>query len=435
MVPPCININSPHGFNAKLPRMSRVRVNFSGSRIKDIAAKVQAQVRRSEICSCIKPDMEIAVGCGSRGEANNALIAAILVNELKKSGARPFIFPAMGSHGASSAQGQIKVLASLGISEKTMGCLIKSTMETTCIGQMDDGIPIYLDKNACRADGVVLINRIKPHTTFRGPIESGIVKMMAIGMGKAKGADTLHAHGFGAFSKLLPKAAQFIMTKIPFLFGLATVENAYHETAIVKAIPAKSLIPEEIKLQSRAKQMMGSLLFDKIDVLILDEIGKNISGAGFDPNIVGRNNRFVEWDGPLVKKIVLLDLSAKTEGNAVGMGLADVITMDLFNKIDFDTTYTNVVSSNLLDGGAIPMIANTEQQAISMAAMTVEKVPSKQCKIVKMKNTLEVSEILVSESLWPQVRSHPDMAFVGEPFEFKFDNQGRLLATEQGARA
>ncbi|MBW2060529.1 MAG: DUF2088 domain-containing protein [Deltaproteobacteria bacterium] len=426
MIDDQIEVNIAGGLDIPLPQMVKVRVNFEAPRIENVVQAVVEQFKREEIRKKIKPGSSIAVGCGSRGVTNIAAITKAVVSEIKALGGRPFIFPAMGSHGAATAAGQRQVLENYGITEDHAGCPIRSTLETQEIGALDDGTPIHIDQYACDADGIVLINRIKPHTNFRASIESGIVKMMAIGMGKIKGATMLHTHGFGAFGDLMPQAAHFIMNKLPFLFGMGIVENALHETAILKIIPAESLIEEEAGLQRRSKELMGRLLFDMIDVLVIEEIGKDISGAGFDPNITGRNNRFIEWKGPLVKKIVLLNLSAETHGNATGVGLADVITMELYRKMDISATYTNTITSTYLDSASIPLIMNTEQEAIQLAAKTLVGVRPEDCRIVCIKNTRELSEIMVSEPMLAKVRKHPLMEAVTRPGPFNFDSQGNL---------
>lgn len=423
-----IEVNISGGLDIPLPRMVPVRVNIASAHIADISGAVVEQLSQQQIRDKIKPGMTIAVGCGSRGVANIAEVAKAVVAGIKALGGNPFIFPAMGSHGAATAEGQRGVLESYGISEDYAGCPIRATMETDELGRLEDGTPIYMDQFASQADGVVLINRIKPHTNYRSDIESGIVKMMTIGMGKIKGATTLHTHGMDVFGELLPSAARFIMARRPFLFGVGLVENAQDETAIIEAIPAEGLFEREAALQAKSKEMMGRLLFDEIDVLIIDEMGKNISGAGFDPNVTGRNNRFIDWSGPHVKKIVVLDLTEETHGNATGLGVADVITMELYRKIDVGATYANVITAAVLDGAAIPIIMNTEEEAIKLAVKTVLRVKPPDCRIVRIKNTLELSRVMVSEPMLEEVGGHRNMEAAGAPVPFKFDQEGNLRA-------
>ena len=423
-----LKVNIAGGLDIPLPRMARIRQNFESHEIGDVAAAVRAELDKPEITSRVKPGAKIAIGVGSRGVNNIEIAVRAVAEGLKKHGAEPFIFPAMGSHGGATAEGQTEVLANYGVTEERVGAPIRATMDTVIVTEMDDGTPLHMDKFAHEADGVVLINRIKPHTTFRGAIESGIAKMMIIGMGKIGGATILHTrHGMDRFAEVLPKAAEVLMEKIPFLFGLGMVEDAYDHTAIVEAIPSDQLIARETVLQQRAKDLMARLYFDDIDVLIIERMGKEISGSGFDPNITGRNNRGVEgFDLPRVQKIVVLDLSDQTHGNATGMGLADVITLRLFKRIDFAYTYANVITSAYLDGALIPLVMPTEQDAIRLAVKTVPRVPSEQARIVRIRDTLTLSEIEVSEPMLEEVRANGKLEIIEEPAAMSFDAEGRL---------
>ena len=423
-----IETNISGGLDIPLPRMVPVKVTFDTNKLDNIPARVAEQFQNPAIKDTIKAGQTIAVGCGSRGVANIAETAQAVISQIKALGGEPFIFPAMGSHGSATAEGQRAVLEGYGITEGFVGCPIRATMDTHELGALPDGTPIYIDQYAHEADGIVLINRVKPHTNFRGDLESGIVKMMAIGMGKIKGATTLHTHGMDSFGTLLPVVAEFIMERKNFLFGVGLVENAHDDTALLEVLPAETLFDTEAVLQAKAKQMMGRLFFDKIDVLIIDEMGKNISGAGFDPNVTGRNNRFVVWDGPLVQKIVVLDLTKETKGNATGLGLADVITMKLYQQVDIASTYANVITSAYLDGAVIPLIMNTEEEAIKLAVKTVVRVKPPDCRIVRIKNTLELCEIMVSEPMLEDVQRHPDMDTAGAPASLGFDTKGNLDA-------
>ena len=312
-----IDVNIAGGLDIPLPNMVPVEVSFEAPTLESIDRTVSEQFKNPAVREKIKPDQIIAIGCGSRGIARINEVAKAVVTEIKALGGKPFIFPAMASHGAATAEGQKQVLEGYGITEEYVGCPLRATMDVVTVAELDDGTPIYMDRYASEADGVVLINRVKPHTNFRAPIESGIVKMMTIGMGKISGATELHFHGFEAFGELLPKAARTIMAKRNFLFGVGIVENAYEDIAIIEAMPPETLFDRETELTVRSRELMSKLLFDVIDVLVIDEIGKDISGSGLDPNITGRNNRFIPWSGPPeVQKIVLLDLTEKTHGNA-----------------------------------------------------------------------------------------------------------------------
>ena len=423
-----IETNIAGGLDVPLPRMVHVRQKFDRPRLASVTATVVEQFKRPEVRAKVKPGMTIAVGCGSRGINNIAECTKQVIAELKALGAKPFIFPAMGSHGGATAEGQREVLEGYGITEATMGCPVHSQMDVVELGKLDSGMPVYMDKLAAAADGVVLICRAKPHTNFRAPIESGIVKMMTIGMGKIIGATTLHTDGMDAFGELLPNAARLIMAKKNFLIGVAMVENAADETAIIEAVPGEQVFDREPVLQAKAKSLMARLQFDEIDVLVVERIGKNISGSGMDPNITGRNCRFTEWDmKPLVKKIAILGLTPETHGNATGLGLADVITMRLYRDIDIAKTYANVITSTYLDGAGIPIIMNTDQEAIQLAVKTVVRVKPQDTKIVRVANTLEIMDIHVSEPLLPLVKANPSMfEIVGDLEAFKFDAKGTL---------
>jgi hypothetical protein len=430
-----IEVNIGGGLDVPIPRMVNVRQKFPAVKLDDVAGEVAAQFKRPDIRAKIKPGQTIAVGCGSRGVNHIADAALAVVNGIKGLGGKPFIFPAMGSHGSATAEGQKQVLAGYGITESAMGCPVRATMDTVEVGRLEDGAPIHMDRFAAEADGVVLINRIKPHTNFRAPIESGILKMLVIGMGKIIGATTLHTYGMDTFGELLPRVGRIIMAKKNFLFGVGLVENAYDETALLEAIPAERLFVREAELQAQAKEMMPRLCFDEIDALIIDEMGKNISGAGFDPNITGRNNRCVDWNmKPRVQKIVVLGLTEETHGNATGMGLADVITMRLFRQMDVGPTYANVITSAYLDGAAIPIIMNTEREAIQLAIKTVLRVKPLDCKIVRIRNTLAIGQIQVSEPLLEVVRRDPgQFEVLGAPMAMKFDEQGNLQTAFRAA--
>ena len=428
MIPDRIEVNIAGGLNFALPPMTRVRQKFVATRIADVAAAVRQEFARPEVRALVKAGQAVAVGCGSRGINNIAVIARTVIAELKALGAAPFIFPCMGSHGAATAEGQKKVLENYGITEQSTGVPIKATMETVVVGHLEDGTPVYMDRNAAEAEAIVVINRIKPHTGFRGATESGLTKMLAIGIGKIVGAATYHNHGMDAFPDLLPRIRQVNITKRNVLFGVGVVENAYDETAHVEIVLAAKLAAREPELQDMAKRMMPQLCFDDIDVLVIEEMGKDISGAGFDPNITGRNRRAVQWTAkPRVKKIAVLGLSAVTHGNATGVGGADVITLRLYKEIDVASTYANVITSMNLDGACIPVVMNSDREAIALCVRTVIRVKPEDCRIVRIRNTLRLGEIEVSQSLLEEVRRQPErFGIVDGPHEWPFDAQGNL---------
>lgn len=435
MIEDRIEVNIAGGLDIALPPMAAVRQKFTTTRVDDIAAAVAREFERPEIRSSIGRGARIAVGCGSRGVANYAHITRAVIAQIKDAGGDPFVFPAMGSHGAATAEGQRRVLEDAGITENFVGAPIHASMDTIEAGRMADGTPVHADAIAAAADGIVLINRVKPHTTFRGPIESGITKMLAIGMGKIKGAAQLHTHGMDRFPEVLPEAARVVMARLPFLFGVAAVENAHEDTALIECIPAARLFEREPELLAMAKETMARLYFDDIDVLVIDEMGKEISGTGFDPNVTGRQKRNVAWSGgPRIKKIVVLSLTERTHGNATGVGSADVITMRLYRAIDVGPTYANVITSTYLDGAAIPMIMNTDREAVQLAVKSILRVKPADARIVHIRNTLELQRIRVSAPLLAEVRSQPErFEIVSGPLPWVFGTDGSLAKVDAEA--
>ncbi len=435
MIKDRIDVNIAGGLDIEMPKMVTVQQKFDAPKVADIPGLIESEFSKDEIRSTVKPGQVIAVGCGSRGIANIAIIAKSVIDGLVSLGAKPFIFPCMGSHGAASAEGQKQVLAGYGISEATMGVPVRATMDTTVVGELDDGTPVHMDANAAQAEGIVVINRIKPHTAFRGATESGLTKMLAIGIGKITGATTYHQHGMDMFPTLLPQVRDVNIRARNVLFGVGIVENAYDETAAIELIPAAQIGAREPALQQLAKRNMPRLQFSEIDVLVIEEMGKNISGAGFDPNITGRNRRATQWKSDLqVKKIVVLGLTPESHGNATGIGGADVTTMRLYREMDVGATYANVITSMNLDGAAIPLIMNTDHDAIALAVKTVVRVKPQDCRIVRIRNTLHLAEIEVSEPMLGEVKSKPDCFRIVSPARsFTFDGDGRLAPLAQRA--
>jgi hypothetical protein len=416
--------------DVRLPRMVRVRQVFRDDALPDVAAAIRAEIAKPQIAGRIKPGASIAVGVGSRGLADLPLLARTVVDALKQRGAVPFIVPAMGSHGGASGPGQARQLAALGVTEDSAGCPIRSSMETVELGRLPNGLPILMDRNAMAADGIVVINRVKPHTSFSGKIESGLVKMITIGLGKQKGADSCHAHGFGHMAKNIVDMARIKIAQAPILFGLATVENSYDRIAIVSAIPAEDIVAEEEKLLVEAKAKMPSILFTPLDVLIVDRMGKEYSGTGTDPNITGRAGTPYVQVSQQVGKMAVLDLSEKTRGNATGVGLADICTRRLFGKIDFEATYANHLTSTVLTGGKIPVIMETDRMAVQAAVKTCNAPDAGRLRVVRIPNTLHLETIRISEPMLAEARAHPAIEVLGEPEDWAFDRDGSLTDLE-----
>ncbi|SHF25813.1 lactate racemase domain-containing protein [Alkalibacter saccharofermentans] len=410
----------------KIPKMAKVRQIFPRPIVEDVAGAVNIELSKDEIKERIKPGMKIAITGGSRGVANIAIILKEVASFIKEQGAEPFIIPAMGSHGGATAEGQTEVLESYGITEEFCGCQIKSTMETTHIGYTDEQHPVYIDKFAAEADGIVVVNRIKPHTCFRGTYESGLMKMITIGLGKQKGADVCHAAGFKHMARLVPLFANAILANSNILFGIATLENPFDETCKVLALTNEQIPAVEPNLLIEAKGMMAKILFDDIDVLIVDKIGKNYSGDGMDPNISGTFCTPYASGGVKAQRVAVLDLSDETHGNAVGMGSADLTTRRLFEKADLAKTYPNAITSTVVNNIKIPMILNSDRDVIKAAIKTCNEIDRENPLIVRIGNTLHVEYIYISEALLDKAKEMTNVEVISEAEEMEFDDKGNL---------
>jgi hypothetical protein len=349
------------------------------------------------------PSGSVAIGVGSRGVSGVGEIVAALVEVLKEAGAEPFVVPAMGSHGASTAEGQAEVLAHLGVGEESVGCPVRATMEAVGIGETPSGVAVFMDRNAYEADSVVVVNRVKPHTAFRGTVESGPTKMLAIGLGKQRGAHSIHSAGWEKIHETIPEAARVAVASGKVAFGLATVENADEEPCKIVAIPAGELEEAEAPLLEEAKRNLARLPFDEIDVLVVDEIGKNISGDGADPNVTGRYPTTAASGGPSVERMVYLGLTEETGGNANGLGMADVVTERLAAAVDRPATYMNALTSTTPAPVKTPMVMPTDEMAIAAALTMCAGVEPRDARLVRIENTLKLGRVWVSEALLGEV--------------------------------
>jgi hypothetical protein len=401
----------------KLPKVALVEHYFDPQRIEDIPTKVGTEIQRLQLQEKIRQGDNVAITAGSRGVANIHTITRAVVDELKKLGARPFIFPSMGSHGGATAEGQLMVLEKYGISESSMGCPLKSTMEVAYLGDAEHGYPLYVDKYAMEADHIVLINRIKPHTKFSGHLESGLMKMMAIGMGKQKGAEYYHRAAVRlTFERIVETVGLEILQKCPILFGLGIVENGYDQTCVIRALAPDDIPEEEKALLVVAKERMARLPFDLIDVLVIDQIGKNISGTGMDINVTGRN-RDILGDytrGPHVKRIFVRDLAEESEGNALGIGFADFTTTRVTEKMDRKMTYINCLTAISPEKGAIPIYFDTDKEALEACFMTIGDIPVHQVRLVHIKSTLHLSRLSVSQAFEAEVSASDKLGRLDE---------------------
>ena len=407
----------------ELPRVALVeQTSGTPPELGDIREAVREALREVEL-----PAGSVAVGVGSRGVARIDEVTAALVEALKEAGAEPFVVPAMGSHGASSAEGQAEVLRHLGVSEETVGCPVRATMETVLVGETPDGVPVHVDKNAYEADAIVVVNRVKPHTAFRGTVESGPTKMLAIGLGKQKGAHAIHFAGWGEIHRTIPQAARVMVETGRFAFGLAVVENADEEPCRVAAIPAGRFEEAEAPLLEEAKRNLLRLPFGELDVLVVDEIGKNISGDGADPNVTGRfATPYGGGDVPHVERMVFLGLTHQTGGNATGLGAADVVTERLAGNVDRSSTYMNALTSTTPAAAKTPMVMPDDRMAIAAAITMCAGIDPKRVRLARIKNTLHLRRLWVSEALLEEVEADGRMRVVEGPRELRFDEHGTL---------
>lgn len=409
-----------------LPKMMKVKQSFDDTRLENVDAALNDALQKEEIRKTVKPGMEIAVAVGSRGVDQIVEVTRRTVTFLKELGAKPFIVPSMGSHGGATAEGQTAVLAHLGVTEESVGAEIRSSMEVVEIGKLENGLPVYIDKHASEADGIVVINRVKPHTAFRGTVESGIMKMIAIGLGKQRGAEVCHQLGFEHMGKHIILMSSMILEKMPVLFGVATIENAFDKVAQVEVLLPDEIESRETELQKLAKKLLPQINFDKIDVLVIDEIGKNISGDGMDPNITGRYPTPYAHGGPEVNKMIVLDLTPETEGNANGVGTADFTTQRLIDKTDWAATYANGLTSTVVAPTKAATTLANDQLALKAAIKTCNILDFTKVKMVRIKNTLEIGEIEVSEAYLEEVKNSDFLTPVTDLYELSFDEDGNL---------
>jgi hypothetical protein len=410
-----------------VPLVSRVRQVFDTSRIADIPAEVRAQIGRPEIRARLRPGARLAITVGSRGIANLPLLVRSIAEALRAQGCSPFVVPAMGSHGGATAEGQLALLAGMGVTEPSVGVPIRSSMETVVVGRTAAGRPVHLDRIASEADGIVVFGRIKPHTAFRGPHESGLLKMIAIGLGKRQGAEAVHAQGFGRMSDNVPDYARVTLSSGKIALGLAVVENALDQTSLIEAITAERIMDREPELLEIARHSMPHLKLDPIDVLVCDRIGKDFSGDGMDPNITGSYSTPYATGGPRVERYVVLDLSEETHGNALGAGMAHFTTKRLFDKTDFDASYPNALTCRVVVGARMPLVLATDRLAIQAAIYTVTDGDASRPRIVRIPDTSHVELIEISEALLPEARDRGDLQILEAPRPLPFDAAGNLL--------
>ncbi len=414
----------------KLPKMTKVKQNFLKKKIAkdEIRSSVFRQFEREDIKSLIKPNGRIAITCGSRGVANIALITKSIVDFVKQYDARPFVFPAMGSHGGATAEGQKEILLSYGITEEYLECPIISSMQTVRIGETAEGHQVLIDKNAAAADGIIVVGRVKPHTAYRGEYESGIMKMITIGLGKKEGAEICHADGFKHMAHLVPLIGNVILKKANIIGALAILENAYDETYKLVSMNKDEIPALEPLLLKEARSLMAQILFEETDVLVIDQIGKNISGDGMDPNITGTFCTPYASGGINAQRVVVLDLTDETHGSAIGVGMADCTTRRLLNKINLEMTYPNAITCTVLDLAKIPCILENDKNAIQLAVRTCNEIDKKNPRIIRIRNSLQLEEIYISQALIPIAKKNEYIEIIGELESFDFNSKGNLFS-------
>ncbi|HZS07105.1 MAG TPA: lactate racemase domain-containing protein [Blastocatellia bacterium] len=413
------------------PKVFRVRQNFQTTGIESIPETVAQALER--LRPALKPGASVAVGAGSRGITNIAAIVRAACDTLRSFGAAPFIIPAMGSHGGATGEGQRHILAEYGITEEAMGVPIRASMEVIELGQTPSGVRVFLDRNAAEADFILPVNRVKPHTDFKGETESGLVKMSAVGLGKLAGATEYHRQAYHlGFPRVFQEVAQVVLDTGHLLGGVAILENALHETAKIVAVGRENFIAEDRELLREAKAMMPRLPCEEIDLLIVDEIGKNISGAGLDTNIIGRScNGYVEGvptheNTPRIRRILVCDLTPESNGNGVGIGMADFTTARFMDKLDLKATVINVLTAMTPFNAKLPVYFQNDREAIETGLRTAGLDDLTRGRVVRIKNTLSLAEIEMSENYLDEVKSRGGLTVTGDPREMSFDERGNL---------
>ena len=415
--------------NVPIPKVVRVRQNFDRTCIPDekIPGVLLGQLQK--FAQYIRPGMRIAITCGSRGIHCYAQMVKTMVDFVKERGAQPFIVAAMGSHGGATSEGQRQILADYGITEEAMGCPVLCDMETVEIGKsIFRGQSVCMDKNAAGADGILLFNRIKPHTSFRGKYESGLMKMMAIGLGKQQGAGQIHGQSPAIMHELVEEYGRTILENCPVLGGIAVIENAYDDTWKIAGLTAEEILTEEPKLKEESYKTIARLPFEACDVLVVDKIGKNVSGDGMDPNVSGRFCTRYASGGIQAEKVAVLDLTDETHGNAQGVGLADVTTRRLFEKMKLEMTYPTGVTNTFLHLMKIPMIMDNDREALQLALCCCpEAEDPDNKKLIRIPDTAHIEYLEVSEGMLPLVRQNPKLEIVSEAYDLPFDELGNLF--------
>jgi len=418
--------------NVQLPKVAHVKCEFDRSEVEDVAAALLKELERPEIAGCVKPGMKIAVGVGSRGLASLETMVKTLVEKLQELGAEPFIVPTMGSHGGATAEGQKAILSSLGITEETMGCPIRSSMETVELGSvhipdLDTDTKTYFDRNAYEADGIVTVARVKVHPAFKDTLESGLCKMLVVGFGKQRGAQAYHTAANGRMGRVLEAVAPHIIRNTKVLFAVGSVENAYDRICDIRAVPAKEIVETDKEMLVLAKERIGKLPFNKLDVLIAKQMGKEISGEGLDPNITGKRAIGPVPGGPKITKIGVLQLSKESDGNIVGIGAVDVITEKLYSRVNLAISYANALTTGGLHNVRIPMTLASDEEVIRATVHSSKVADTTKAHLVIIKDTLHLSDLYISEGLKEAVEADSRLTLCSGFEELPFSSSGELM--------
>lgn len=411
----------------KLPDIIKVGQKFENEKIENVQEEIRRLLLEGDFKNKIEKNKTVAITGGSRGISNYKLIMKTIVDFVKEEGGTPFIVPSMGSHGGGDASGQKHILEKLGITEESMGCEIKSSMEVVEVGRTIKNLPVYIDKNAFEAHGIILLNRVKAHTSFRGKYESGLVKMLAIGLGKREGADTTHSLRFEKMAENIFESAKISINKLNILLGVATVENAYDEISHISILHKEEILTKEPLLLKKSKDLMGKLYLNNIDVLIVKELGKNISGTGMDTNIIGRYHTKAASGGPSITKIGVLSLNDSSNGNANGMGMADFISRRFYDKIEFESTYLNAITSTEPNSIKLPMVLDNDKYVLKACAKTCGILDHNKIKLVIIENTKNLNEIYMSKAAYEAIEDKSLVEIIGDYECVKFDEKNNLI--------
>ncbi len=415
----------------EFPKLFRLQQSFEGPELSDVAGEVHRQLNEISLSEKISAGESVAITVGSRGIANIPVIVRAIADFLKNIQAKPFIVPAMGSHGGATVEGQVQVLESLGVTAESCGCPIRASMETVVVCQSEQGFDVHFDRHAYEADHVLVCGRVKLHTDFLGEIQSGLMKMMLIGLGKQKGASTYHrAFQEFSFDQIIRGVSETVINHCQIVAGLAIVENGFEQTALIEAVRPEEIVTREPELLRLSSQWMARLPFEQVDVLIIDEIGKNISGTGMDTNVVGRKineNAAAPDEYPKVKRIIVRGLTEATHGNACGIGVADFTTQNVVDEMDYPATRVNCVTSGRMGGGYIPMCFATDRQALEAAFQTIGLIPPEQVRLLRIRNTLQLETLQCSQAYLDEAQGRSDLTVVGDLYEMPFEPSDRLM--------